>query len=412
MNEALKRTDCRYCGSSGPVQFLSLGKRPPPNSFLKPEDIHKEVSYPLDVYWCPDCALVQLLDVVPARLIFDDYLYLASSSKALVEHYAGLCAWAASELGLKAGDLVVDIGCNDGILLKGWPQSFTRVGVDPSKVAARAEQAGFEVVRGFFGSDAAGRIREQHGPAKVVTATNVFPHVDDIAAFTRAVPELLADDGVFIIEAAYLRDTIDSLLYDTIYHEHLCYLALTPMAGFFDRCGLQIIGAKRVPFGASGPAIRVLSQRKGGPRPVDPGVPRMLAEEEAWGVKREETYRAYAARVDAVNRRILEALAGIRSTGARVGAYGAPAKGNTLLNTLRLGPADIECVADPNPLKQGLLTPGSHIPVVSEEEFLRRMPPYALLLAWNYLDFFLKKSPYIQKKGRFLVPLPEPRLAP
>lgn len=409
---APKRPDCRYCGSAKPVRFLSLGAQPPSNSFLKPEDVSKELSYPLDVYWCPDCALVQLLDVVPAGAIFDDYLYLASSSKALVEHYAGLCGWAVQSLGLKAGDLVVDIGCNDGVLLKGWPESLRRVGVEPSKVAAHAERAGFEVFRGFFGSELAGRIVERHGRARAVTATNVFAHVDDIASFAKATAGLLADDGVFLIEAPYLLDTIDSLLYDTIYHEHLCYLALTPMAPFFERCGLQIVGVSRVPFGASGPAIRVAAQRRGGPRAVDASVRRMLADEEAWGIRREETFRAYAAKVDGVNRRILELLSGLRAKGERVGAFCAPAKGNTLLNSLKLTSREIECVAEDNPLKVGLVTPGSHIPIVSDAEFLRRRPPYALLLAWNYVDFFLKKAPYVQNGGKFLVPLPDPKLAP
>jgi len=406
-----KNTHCRYCGSTRLVQFLSLGEQPPSNSFLRPDQLALERRYPLDVYLCEGCSLVQLLDVVPSSEIFNDYLYLASSSKALKAHYAALAGQVTERFGLRAGDVVVDIGCNDGVLLSGYPLAgLQRVGVEPSKVADYAEAAGFKVVRGFFGPNAADEIVVTYGKAKVVTATNVFPHVDDIGSFTDGVPRLLADDGIFIIEASYLVDLIEQTLFDTIYHEHLCYLSLTPMVPFFARHGLQIFHVERVPFGASGPALRVWAQKTGGPHPTQPTVARMLADEETWGVSRLPRYQAYTAQVESVKRDLLALIAQARATGAVVGGYGAPAKGNTLLNYMGLDAKTIVCIAETNPIKQGLLTPGSHIPVVSEEEFLRIMPAYALLLTWNYLDFFIKNSGYLQAGGRFIVPLPTPRI--
>jgi hypothetical protein len=410
---AHKNSHCRYCGGTRLEKFLSLGEHPPSNSFLRADQIPSEERFPLDVYFCETCCLVQLLDVVSAEEIFGDYLYLASTSKALKKHYADVVSGVAERFGLKAGDVVVDIGCNDGILLSGYPvEGLVRVGVEPSKVADYAEAAGFQVVRAFFGPEAAKTIAARYGKAKVVTATNVFAHVDDIGGFLDGVPLLLADDGIYIIEASYLIDLIDQTLFDTIYHEHLCYLSLTAMVPFFERHGLQIFAAEKEPIGASGPAIRVWAQKRGGPHAVQPSVAQMLAAEKEWGVADPARYRRYSAQVEAIRTELRALIDQTRASGARLGAYGAPAKGNTLLNYVGLTANEIECVAETNEMKQGLVTPGSHIPVVSEEEFLSRMPEYALLLTWNYLDFFLKNSDYIKRGGRFIVPIPTPRIVP
>jgi hypothetical protein len=408
-----KRSDCRYCGSTRLVRFLSLGDQPPSNSFLRADQVPLERRYPLDVYWCAECHLVQLLDVVSAEEIFSDYLYLSSTSKALTNHYATLATEVSRRQNLQPGDAVVDIGCNDGVLLSGYPVGgLVRVGVEPSKVADYAERAGFKVFRAFFGPDTAQQIVASHGQARVVTATNVFPHVDDIGRFTDGLPILLRDNGIFILEASYLVDLIDQTLFDTIYHEHLCYLSLTPMVPFFQRHGLEIFAAEKVPFGASGPAIRVWAQKRGGPEAIQPSVPQMLAAEREWGVGRLDRYETYSTQVDRVKHDLLALIEQVRSAGATVGGYGAPAKGNTLLNYAGLTTARIESIAETNKIKQGLLTPGSHIPIVSEEDFLRHKPDYALLLTWNYLDFFLRNSDYIKQGGRFIVPLPSPRIVP
>lgn len=409
---AHKNDRCRYCGSANLVCFLRLGDQPPSDSFVRADQTAHERRYPLDVYVCGECALVQLLDVVDPREMFGDYVYLASTSKALKAHYAQLAATITQRLNLRAGEAVVDIGCNDGVLLSGYTlPGLKRLGVDPSSAAEVAAAAGFDVVRDFFRADVARRLVAAHGRAKVVTATNVFPHVDDIGSFVAALAELLAPDGAFVIEASYLIDLIDQTLFDTIYHEHLCYLSLTPMVPFLAKYGLEPFDFERVNFGASGPALRVWVQHRGA-RPVRPIVAETLASEEAWGVRSVERYQGYARQVESVKRRLSALIASLRSAGARIGGYGAPAKGNTLLNYMGLSPREIESIAETNPRKQGLLTPGSHIPVVSEEEFLRDPPPYALLLTWNYLDFFLKNSAYVQGGGRFIVPLPEPRIVP
>lgn len=410
---AKKNTECRYCGSTKLAKFLSLGDQPPSNSFIPPEKIKTEKRYPLDVYLCKDCFLVQLVDVVPAEIIFDDYLYLSSSSKALKTHYAGLAQYLSKRFNLKSGDIVVDIGCNDGILLEGYSlPGVIRLGVEPSRVAEIAIKAGFEVFKSFFGIETSKRIFKKHGTAKIVTATNVFAHVDKIGDFVEGLPMLLGKEGIFVIEAPYLIDLIDKTFFDTIYHEHLCYLSLTPMVNFLGKYGLEVFDVERIPFGASGPAIRVFIKNKSGHQDINKSVKEMLKEEKRWGVGDIDKYLDYAQKVERVKKDVLKIIEKIIKSKSRLGAYGAPAKGNTLLNYFELTPDIIDCVAETNPVKQGLLTPGSHIPIVSEEKFLEIMPEYALLLSWNYLEFFLEKSDYIKKGGKFLVPLPRPQIIP
>lgn len=413
MPNAYKRSDCRYCRSTRLNKFLSLGDHPPSDAFILPAEIASEERYPLDVYVCESCSLVQLLDVVAAEQLFGDYAYLASKSTALRQHYARLTQTITSRFHLCADEVVVDIGCNDGVLLAGYTQpGVVAVGVEPSSVAEVARAAGFRVERCFFGPECADDIAERYGKARVVTATNVFPHVDDIAAFTEGVRRLLDHNGIFVIEASYLVDLIDQTLFDTIYHEHLCYVALTPLAPFLSAHGLKVFDVERVDFGASGPAIRVWAQHRDGPYALQPSVGRMITDESEWGVGSLEHYVGYARQVEQIKAQLLETLAETKRTGARIGGYGAPAKGSTLLNYVGLTPEVIECIAETNERKIGRLTPGSHIPIVSEAAFLEQMPEFALLLSWNYLDYFLAHSEYVRRGGRFIVPIPVPRIAP
>ncbi len=412
-NQAKKNTECRYCGSTDLTRFLSLGEQPPSNSFISPEQVESEESYPLDVYFCQSCYLVQLLDVVPAETIFDDYVYLSSSSKALKNHYAGLAEYITERFGLNTDDIVVDIGCNDGILLHGYQlPGLNRIGVEPSKVAEIVRESGLKVVNEFFSPETARYIVDVHGAAKVITATNVFAHVDNIGNFVEGVQLLLDNSGVFIIEAPYLIDMIDQILFDTIYHEHLCYLSLTPIIPFLARYNLEVFDVERVNFGASGPAIRVFVQKKPGMQNASDSVESMLEQESQWRIGKIDRYMGYAGKVESIRSEVLGIINGLKKTNVQIGGYGAPAKGNTLLNYFNITTEQVGYIAETNELKQGLLAPGSHIPIVSEELFLERMPEYALLLSWNYLDFFLEKSEYIQKGGRFIVPMPDPRIIP
>jgi SAM-dependent methyltransferase len=389
-----------------------LGNQPPSNSFIKKEDIKNEAYYPLEVVVCEDCYLSQLNYVVSPHIIFDDYVYLSSSSKALVQHYASLAEKLTAEFKLKKDDLVVDIGCNDGILLHGYSlKGLKKVGVEPSSVAQIAIDSGLDVLKEFFNQKTAKEIIKSYGKAQVITTTNVFAHVDDIHEFVKGIALLLDENGVFVIEAPYLIDMFEQTLFDTIYHEHLCYLSLTPMVPFFQKFGLEITNVERISFGASGPAIRVFVSNKN-TRKIQSAVNQMLKDEINWGIKEMNKYNQFANDVENIKKEVLSIIQKIKKERKKIGAFGAPAKGNTLLNYFEITPEIIPYVAENNHLKQGMLTPGSHIPIISDEEFLEKMPDIALLLTWNYVNFFLEKSEYIKKGGKFLVPLPKPQILP
>jgi SAM-dependent methyltransferase len=390
---------------------VDLGAQPLANGFIPPESVPFERRYPLQPVVCTNCWLTQLRHVVRAQVIFDEYSYLSSTSAPLVRHYAELVNGLTGAIGLHPTDVVVDIGCNDGILLKSYDPGLVRVGVEPSQIAELARAAGLAVVKAYFDETVAREIVARYGRARVVTATNVFAHVDDIGAFARAIPLLLADDGLFVLEVSYLPDLIAGRLFDTIYHEHLCYCALTPLVPVLDRCGMTVVDAERVSLGASGPAVRVTARLPAGASPSQ-RVEQVLAFERAWGVSSLVTYARFRMRVAEIRDRLREMLYRLRDAGNRIAAFGAPAKGNTLLNYVGLDRSVIEFVADDTPLKRGKLTPGTHIPVVGDDHLLDQMPPYALLLAWNYLEHFLANSEYVHRGGRFVVPLPDPRIVP
>lgn len=408
-----KNRVCRICGSDDLVSVLDLGAQPPSNAFLSPEDVAQEQAFPLEVFLCRSCASLQLLDVVHGEDVFGDYAYLSSSSRALCAHFQGLVDGLLAHRALPDGAVVVDVGANDGVMLDRYPAGrFRLIGVEPSSAGRVAEEKGHHIEAAFFGRETGRRIRETHGPVALATATNVCAHVDDIVDFMSGFAEMLAEDGVAVFEFSYLPDMVDGVYFDTIYHEHLNYHALTPLMTLFDRVGLRAVEAERIGVGASGPALRLTVARADGAVAAADSVAVLLAFERDWGVADLAPYRRFAARVEAALTALREAVAAERAAGRRVGAFSAPAKGNTLLNAARFTADDIEAASENNALKIGKLTPGSHIPVVSDEDFLAQGFDTAVLLSWNYADFFVKNAEFAKRGGRFLVPLPEPTFRP
>ena len=411
---AHRRETCRICGGDDLARYLDLGAQPPSNAFVSTDDVAGEESFPLEVYLCRHCGLSQLGHVVAAGDIFDDYGYLSSTSEALCRHYRDLIDKALATFAPAEDALMVDIGCNDGIMLKSYPAGRYRLlGIEPSSAGAFARAAGFEVIDAFFDADLGNRLSASHGPAALITATNVFAHVDDIAGFAAGARALLADDGVFILEFPYLGDMLEQGYFDTVYHEHLSYLGLTPVVRLFGDVGLRAIAVERHPIGASGPALRVFARRDDSTVPAAAeSVTAMLAEEADWGITALPAYEAFADRVDELKGRIAALVRSLNDGGHRIGAFGAPAKGNTLLNSVGLNGDDIIAAAENNDLKIGKLTPGSHIPVVDDDTFLQADISHALLLAWNYTDYFLANAAFIKSGGKFIIPLPEPHIRP
>jgi SAM-dependent methyltransferase len=403
---SIHKNECRVCKGVDLTRVLSLGEHPPVDNFTDAAHVSAEKRYPLDVYFCGTCNLAQLLDVVAEDELFHgNYAYFSSASAPLVEHFRSYAEDLKKEQ-LQAGDLVVDIGSNDGVLLQFFVDGYRVLGVEPSaNVAEIARGKGIETIDGFFTVEMAKKIVEKYGKAKVVTANNVFAHIDDVDEIIRAVKELLSDEGVFVSESHYLLDLIEKREFDTVYHEHLCYYSVKPLQHLFGRFDMEVSDVRRVDV--HGGSIRVYARKKTGAS-IASGVQKLFDLEAKAGLHTLERFAGFQKEVDAIRERLVSLVRGFRKEGKIVTAYGAPAKGNTLLNFCSFTAKDLKYVTDTTPYKVGLLTPGSHIPVVSPEILQTETPDYILLLAWNYKDFILKKEQALRDRGtKFIIPIPQ-----
>jgi hypothetical protein len=406
-----KRTDCRACGESTLRLFLTLGPQPLANAFLRsPDDFAAERWFPLDVYFCETCSLVQLADVIHPEVLFREYIYVSGTSTTLAEHHRRYARSVTDMLGLTPRDLVVEIASNDGNLLKEFRALGVRtLGVEPARnIAEMARAAGIDTVDRFFDHRTAVELREQYGGAQAVVGNNVLAHVDETRDFLRGCAALVADEGLVVIEVPYVRDMVEHLEYDTIYHEHHCYFSVTNLARLGEEVGLELVRVDRVPI--HGGSIRVHYRRQRGaghdeqPRAI-------MAEERALGLTSFETFQQYARRVEANRREIRLLLESLRGQGKSVAAYGAPAKGNTLTNYCQLDTELVPFTVDKNPLKIGTYTPGMHIPVLPASTLVERRPDYVLILAWNFAEEIMTQQlRYRELGGRFIVPIPSPRI--
>ena len=404
-------TTCLVCQSHDVSAFLDLNETALANKFLRPEDVDTtEAAYPLRVGFCAECNHVQLMEHVPPQAMFDDYLYISSMSDTLVQHLDGLAETVSARFDLGADDLVVDVGCNDGTLLKGFQaRGATTIGVEPAaNLAEMSGAAGIAVVNAYFGAKTAESIRATHGPARVISLTNVFPHLPFLDDFMTGVQTLLAEDGVLVLEAHYLQDLLAHRAFDTVYHEHVSYWSLRPMVRLFEQYGLEVVDVARLPIHHG--QIRVFVQRKGVATPT-PAVAALVADEKAAGLDSLETFKHFADGVQGLKRDLWDLLNALTADGQRVAAYGAPAKGSTLLSFFEIGPETVPYIADKSPLKQGRVTPGTHIPVVSPSHIQEDKPDYMILLAWNFADEIMtQQAAYRAGGGRFIIPVPEVRV--
>ncbi len=402
---------CRICKSEKVDKFLSLGKTPLANSFLRKEQLDsKEPYYPLDVYFCRNCCLVQLVDVVPPEILFRDYVYFSGVSGKFIEHCSSLAEKVSKRFSLSPGSLVIDIGGNDGTLLKQFKMRGVRVlNVEPAvNVAEIAEKEGIKTVNEFWNKETARRIRDSSGPAKIITATNVFAHNDNLDDFVGGVYELLAEDGAFIIEAPYLADLMQNSEFDTIYHEHLSYFSVMPLIYLFRKFGMKIFDIERTKI--HGGSIRVYVTKD---KSAEAGeaVGELVALEKSLGFDRLETYLTFSAKVESIRKNLVSFLEKLKSDGKKVAGYGAAAKGNTMLNFCKIDTGLLDYIIDKSPHKQGLYTPGMHIPVVKPSKILEDRPDYIVILAWNFADEIMgQEKGYAASGGKFILPIPEIRV--
>lgn len=399
---------CRMCQSKNLVKFLDLGKQPLANSFLKKEDLQKpELKFPLEAYFCEYCNLAQLIHVVDPEVMFRDYVYFTSSMPKISLHWQEYANYVMANFLSEKSDFVVEIGSNDGALVKYFFENGYRVlGIDPARnIVEIANKNGIPTLCEFFGKNVAESVLKGHGKAKAILANNVFAHIDDHKSVLEGVSSLLHRRGVFVIEAPYILDMFENLAYDTIYHEHLSFLAVRPMQKFFQEFGLEVFDVKIVP--SQGQSLRVFAGWKGA-HEMGASVKALATKELELGLDKTESYFELARRVASSKEKLLNVLRDLKSKGKKIAAYGAPAKGNTLLNYCKIGPDILDYARDGLLSKQGFFTPGMRVPVVSHEFALKNLPDYYLLLAWNYKDAILEKekeNEFRRRDGKFVVPI-------
>jgi len=404
-----RRTKCRACGGTNLVLFLNLGELPLANSFLHAEKLRQaEPRFPLEVFFCDDCSLVQLLHVVHPEILFSNYLYRTGTNQTISRHNAALAEAAIDRLQLSSEDLVVEIGSNDGSLLGCFRERGVRtVGIEPAKnIAEIARAAGIETLDLFFDGRSAETLVQGYGAASVVIANNVLAHVDATLDFLAACRRVLRPEGVVIIEVPYLVELLGRLEYDTIYHEHLCYFSVTSLMRLFAEAGLTLERIDRIEI--HGGSLRLWA-RPGGDSRHAHSVREMAEGEHKAGLAGLDRYQEFARGVERHRERLLALLRRLKSDGKSIVGYGAPAKGNTLLCYCGIGTELLPYTVDRSPLKVGLFTPGTHIPVLPVERILSDQPDYVLLLAWNFAEEIMKSlEAFRQQGGHFILPLPEP----
>lgn len=406
----MREEACRSCGSGDLCSVLSLGETPLADRLVSERGLAEpDPTAPLELAICERCALVQITETVPPEILFGgDYPYFSSVSPTLLEHSRTNALDLIDRLGLDSSSFVVEIASNDGYLLKNFLEHGIPVlGIDPAKdPAAEANRIGVETLNDFFGRDLARRVREERGQADLILANNVLAHVADLNGLVAGIATLLKGGGQAVLEMPYVVDLVRHVEFDTIYHQHLCYFSVTALDHLFRRHGLVVQGLRRLAI--HGGSLRIFVGHEDRQSET---VRRYLDTERAEAFDGHQAYGAFAERVRHVTARVREILDEHKRRGARLVAYGAAAKGTTMLATCGIGRETLDYVVDRNHYKHGRYMPGSRLPILPTERLLEDRPDAALLLTWNFADeIFRQQAAYLEAGGVFIVPIPEPRV--
>lgn len=404
MQQCIHKTNCRVCGGTDLVKVLDLGMTPPANAYLRKEDLDKpEASFPLALYFCRTCSLAQLLDVVDPEILFKDYHFLTGASAPSVAHFKKYVNDVVLPLVESPQDLLIDIGGNDGVLLSFAVGHARVLNVDPAdNLSTLSEEKGVPFYPAFFTSRIADDIIAKYGMAKVVVANNVFAHTDPIRDVFEGVAKLIGKDGTFIFEVHWVKHLVEEMAFDQIYHEHLCFYSLHAIKHLVEATGMKVFDVEVIP--TQGQSLRVYVSRS---KDEKDSVGKLLEIERSVGLTKEQTFLAFGERVSANREKLRTLLLELKKDRASIIGYGAPAKGNTLLNYYGIGPDILDYLTDTTLVKQGLFSPGMHIPIVSPDNLSLHTPEYALLLSWNFKDEILEKETILREKGmKFIVTVP------
>jgi SAM-dependent methyltransferase len=400
-----RQTACRSCGYQELQSFLSLGSTPLANALLTEAQLGEpEETYPLDLVFCSQCTLVQLTESISPEKLFRNYVYFSSFSETMLNHAEALSSALIGSKHLGAQSLVVEVASNDGYLLRCYQREGVPVlGIEPAtNIACVAEQRGIRTINDFFGESLAQRLFADGCQADVIHANNVLAHVPDLNGFVRGLRRLLKPDGVVVVEVPYVYEMITHCEFDTVYHEHLSYFSLTALNELFTRNDLTIQSVERLAI--HGGTLRLYA---GHAAEQEQSVTELLADEQRYGLGVFDFYKGFGERVESLRDELVSLLHGLKECGRTIAAYGASAKGATLLNYCRLGREVLDYVVDRSTVKQGFYTPGSHLQIYPPEKLLEDAPDYVLLLTWNFAgEIYEQQVEYRKRGGLFIVPVP------
>ncbi len=410
MKNYFRRQSCRLCNSESLKSVLNLEATPPANSFIEKDKlIYEQSTYPLEIHFCENCNHVQLLDVVDPSILFENYVYVSGTSPVFIKHFENYSKDIIQFMKPSKNDLIVDIGSNDGTLLGFFKkQGYKVLGIDPAKeISEKASMQGIETLNRFFDFDLSNFIIENYSKASVVTANNVFAHCDDLIGLIQGVKNLLTQNGFFVFEVSYLVDVIEKTLFDTIYHEHLSYHSVAPLKKFFASNGMELFNVERI--NTHGGSIRGYARLKNNLESENiSSVEELINLEKQLSFDKKEFLINFGLKIQNIKFELNNLLNDLKSKGKKIAGFGAPAKATTLMYQFGIDSSLIDFIIDDSPLKQGLYTPGLHIPVYSSKIIKEKKPDYLLLLAWNFASPIIKKhEDFIKSGGHFIVPLPK-----